>query len=84
MQLLIVWRNKQPFKINIDPDKTILELKKAIASHFNQTYVGFNILNGIDIIDKSNDNSSLSSCGIKRLVRLPDNYDPGSINILNI
>lgn len=81
MELIIVWRNKKPFKINIDSNKSIADLKNAIASHFDSTYTGFNILNGIDVIDKDKDNSSISSCNLKRVVRLPDNYDPGSFRM---
>ena len=75
--LIVVWKNKPPFKLEIDGTKTILELKKQIAQHYNETYTGFNILNGTEIIDNTKDNSTITSCNINRLIRLPDNYEPG-------
>lgn len=77
VMLLICWRNNKPFKLEIDGQKTILDLKKQIASHYNETYTGFNVINGTDIIDSSKNNCSISSCGLNRVVRLPDNYNPG-------
>ena len=77
MMLIVVWKNKPPFKLEIDGTKTILELKKQIAKHYNETYTGFNILNGTEIIDNTKNASSISSCSINRLIRLPDNYEPG-------
>ena len=74
---MICWRNNKPFKLEIDGQKTILDLKKQIACHFNETYTGFNVINGTDIIDSSKNNCSISYCGLNRVVRLPDNYNPG-------
>lgn len=80
MLLVVVWKNTKPFKIDIDDSKTILELKTQIAKHFNGTDTGFNIINGIDIIDSSQNNKSISACRLKRMIRLPDNYKPGDLN----
>lgn len=80
MHFVVVWKNTKPFPLDIDESKTILELKTQIAKHFNETYTGFNILNGIDIIDSSQNSSTISSCGLKRMIRLPDNYNPGDVN----
>jgi hypothetical protein len=77
MLLIVVWKNKTPFKLEIDGSKTVLELKQKIASHFNETYTGFNILNGTEIIDNTKENNTIESCNINRLIRLPDNYEPG-------
>lgn len=84
MKLIIVWKNQKPFQIEIDPSKTILELKKKIAEHYTETYTGFNILNGTDLIGSDKENSSISSCGIARVIRLPDDYNPGLKQKLNI
>lgn len=77
MMLIVVWKNKTPFKLDIEESKTILELKQKIASHYNETYTGFNILNGTEIIDSTKNTCTISSCNINRLIRLPDNYEPG-------
>ena len=77
MKLIVAWKNKKPWQLEIDGNKTILELKQIIANHYNETYTGFNILNGNDIIDSSGNSKTLEQCGLKRLIRLPDNYEPG-------
>lgn len=84
MKLTIVWKNHKPFQIEIEPSNTILELKKKIAAHYSETYTGFNLLNGIDIIDSDKENCSISSCEIARVIRLPDNFLPGLKQKLNI
>lgn len=79
MKLIIVCKNRNPFHLEIDGNKTILDLKKQIASHYNETYIGFNVLNGNDLIDASKNGKTINDLGIKRVVRLPDNYEPGSL-----
>lgn len=80
MKLIIAWKNQRPFQLEIEGSKTILQLKQEIAKHYNETYTGFNILSGNDIIDSSKNNNTLAQCGLKRLIRLPDNYEPGVFN----
>lgn len=80
MKLIIAWKNQRPFQLEIEGSKTILQLKQEIAKHYNETYTGFNILSGNDIIDSSKNNNTLDQCGLKRLIRLPDNYEPGVFN----
>lgn len=80
MQLIVYWKNNKPFKLEITDSKTLLELKKEIAKHFNQSYTQFNVLNGTDIIDTSKNSLTLRSLGIKRLIRLPKDYNPGNFN----
>ena len=84
MKLVIFWKNHKPFQIEIEPSNTILELKKKIAAYYSGTYTGFNVLNGTDIIGSDKENCSISSCGISRLIRLPDNFKPGLKQKLNI
>lgn len=78
MKLVIVWKNQKPWHLEIDGNKTILQLKTEIANHYNETYTGFNVLNGNDIIDSQSNSKTLNECKIKRLIRLPDNYEPGT------
>ena len=35
---VITWKNNTHFKLEIDNQKTILDLKKLIAAHYGQTY----------------------------------------------
>ena len=77
MKLIVAWKNQKPFQLDIDENKTILQLKQEIAKHYRETYTGFNILNGNDIIDSSGNGKTIKECGLKRLIRLPDNYEPG-------
>ena len=77
IKLIFTKRGSKPFIINIDQNKSLLELKKEIASKFNSTYTGFNLLNNLDIIDHTKDFCSIKECGIKRVVRISDNYNPG-------
>ena len=77
MKIIVMHKNNRPFYIEIDGNKTILELKKEIAKYFNETYTGFNILNGNEIIDSSENEKTINECGIRRLIRLPDDYCPG-------
>lgn len=39
----------------------------------------FNVLNGNYLIDASKNEKTINNLGIKRVVRLPDNYEPGSL-----
>lgn len=80
MKLIIAWKNQRPFQLEIEGSKTILQLKQEIAKHYNETYTGFNILCGNDIIDSSKNDNTIEQCGLKRLIRLPDNYEPGVFN----
>ena len=78
MMLIIYWKNNKPFKLEISDSKTLLDLKKEIANHFGENFTGFNIMNGNDIIDSSKNSSTLRELGIKRLIRLPKDYNPGN------
>ena len=77
---IITWKNHQPFKIEIDDQKTILDLKKLIAAHHGQTFTGFNIMNGMVEIKIDQDNSTIQSCGLNRIVRCLDDYNPGKFD----
>lgn len=77
---VITWKNNKPFSIEIDDQKTILDLKKLIASHHKETYTGFNIINGIIEIGSDKNNNTIASCGLKRIVRCTDDYNPGNPN----
>ena len=77
---VITWKNNKPFKLQIDDQKTILDLKKLIAAHHNQTYTGFNIINGIVEIKSDKNNSTIASCGLNRIVRCTDDYNPGKFD----
>ena len=78
MKLIIIWKNNKPWNLEIDENKTILQLKKEIASHYKEDYTGFNILNGNKLFDSQSDSKTLAQCEIKRYIRLPDNYVPGA------
>lgn len=84
MMLIIYWKNNKPFKLEISDSKTLLDLKKEIANHFNENYTGFNIMNGNDIIDSSKNSCTLRELGIKKLIRLPLDYNPGNNTFFNI
>ena len=77
MKLIVAQKNEKPFKIDIDPGKTILDLKKLIAQHLNIRDTDFNILNKNEIIDESKNSQTIQECGIEKLIRLPLNYNPG-------
>ena len=79
MIIIICWKNGKAFKIDIDPKKTILELKKQIANHLNSSHTDFNILNKNEIIDNTRNSETIESCNIGRLIRLPVNYNPGEL-----
>lgn len=78
MLIIVSQKNERPFKIDIDPSKTILDLKKLIAEHLNIRHTDFNILNNNDIIDESKNSETIEKCKIQRLIRLPLNYNPGN------
>lgn len=75
--LFVVWRNEKVWTISVEDNITLLELKKKIAEHYNETYTGFNILTGIDILDSSKNNYTLSGLNIGKVIRICDNYEPG-------
>lgn len=78
---LFIQRPGHPlWTLSIDDSKTILNLKEKIAAHYNSNYTGFNIINGDDVIDNDQNNSTLSQKSIKRIVRLAENYDPANID----
>lgn len=79
ISLFIRWEGDHPiWTLDIEDNKTILELKKRIASHYGFTYTGFNVMNGDNVIDSSKNNLTLKECEIKRMVRLAENYDPAN------
>ena len=78
--LYITWKNNKPFKLVIDDQKTILDLKKMIASHHNETYTGFNIINGIEEIGNDKNSCTIATCNLNRVVRCTDDYNPGYTN----
>ena len=77
MIIVVIWKDTKTFKINIDPKKKVIELKEEIARHFGAKPNDFNILNGTEIIDNSRNFETIESCNIKRIIRLPPNYNPG-------
>jgi hypothetical protein len=77
MNLNVYWKNHPAFKITISKEKTLLDLKTAIANHFNEKYTGFNVLNGTSIYDKTFNSKTLRELKIARVIRLPVNYNPG-------
>jgi len=76
----IIWNGHTPFDITIDDACTILELKRKIANHFNETYDQFNIMNGKETINNSKNNWTIKQCELKRIVRLCKDYNPGKRN----
>jgi hypothetical protein len=76
-KFIITWKDHQPFPVEIDDSKTILDLKQLIAKHHGQSYTDFIILNGVEPIDNSKNGNTIVSCGLNRVVRCCDNYNPG-------
>lgn len=64
----------------IDDQKTILDLKKMIEAHHNETYTGFNIINGIEEIGNVKNSWSIATFFLNRIVRCVDDYNPGYTN----
>ena len=83
MIIIVCWKNGKAFKIDIDKNKTILELKKEISKNLNHSQTEFNILNGNEIIDNKRNSETIESCKIGRLIRLPINYNPGKFYFYN-
>ena len=77
VKFIVVWKNNTTLKLEVDIDITLLELKKKIAEHYNQTYTGFDVLNGNDILDSSKNNATLRELNMNRVIRIPQNYEPG-------
>ena len=69
------------FKINIDPDKSILELKQVIACSLNHANTRFNLINNAHIIDESKNYCSIRDCGINRTIRIVIDYISAPDNI---
>lgn len=79
-KFVITWKDHKPFQLEIDDQKTILDLKKMIAAHHNATFTGFNIINGVEEIGNDKNSCSIATCKLNRLVRCVDNYNPGYTN----
>lgn len=77
IKLIVNWRGRRLFQIEVDENMTFLELKKKIAQHYNGTTTDFIVLNGNDIIDSTANNKTLNELDLKRLIRIGDNYNPG-------
>lgn len=75
--LFVYWKNHQTFQIKISKKKTLLDLKKAIANHFNENYTGFILMNGNFLYDSTKNSKTIEELNIERVVRLPVNYNPG-------
>ena len=77
--LIVVFKNKLPWKISVDDGITLLELKMQIAEHYNNNrYCSFNIVNGIDIFGFEQNDKTLKELNIKRLIRIATDYNPGA------
>ena len=86
MKNLIVSKvGERPCCISVEDSITLLELKKKIAEHYNTRITSFDILNGNEIIDSSKNDKTLKELNIKRLIRIPENYNVGGFidNIKN-
>jgi hypothetical protein len=79
VKFIVTWRNNKPFPIEIDNQKTILDLKKLIAAHHGQTYDQFIIMNGVVPIGNDKNNCTIESCKLNRIVRCTDDYNPGNL-----
>lgn len=77
MKIIVVWKCQKPWKLKIDENITILDLKKLIAEHYNLKFNTFNILNENKIIGSQSDSKTIIEYGIKKMIRLTDNYEPG-------
>ena len=77
MLLNVLFKNNPPLKINVDPNITVLELKKKIADCFHITDTGFHFYYGNEIIDNSKNNMTLKELNIRSIIRLPVYYNPG-------
>ena len=84
MNLNVVWKNRS-FKIRISKEKTLLDLKQAIANEIgeNTSYTSFNVINGDKrIITNASNSKTLKELNIVRLIRLPIDYNPGKQDLL--
>ncbi len=84
MNLMVIWKNR-PFKIPISKEKTLLDLKQAIANYLgeNTSYTSFNVINGENHIIQNDSNSkTLEELNIARFIRLPKNFNPGKQDLL--
>ena len=68
MKLIIAYKNNKPWSIEVDPQITLLELKRKIAEHCKRANTNFNIINGIEILDSSKNNEKLSSLGLGKII----------------
>ena len=83
MNLNVVWKNRS-FKIRISKEKTLLDLKQAIANKIgeNTSYTSFNICCGLHIITNASNSKTLKDLNISRLIRLPIDFNPGKQDLL--
>lgn len=77
MLLIVMFKNNKPWKLTIDPNQTLLNLKKEITSHYELINKEINIKCGTEIYDNTNDSKTLSELNIAKLVQVVKVYDPG-------
>ena len=76
LKIIISNDSEEPFMIEIDESKTLLDLKKLIAKNFNSLYTGFIILNGNEALNSNSNNKKLKDLNIKRILRICNIYLP--------
>ena len=77
MLLLISFKGKKIWKLNIDNNRTLLDLKNQIINHYDLGNKKINIKNGNDILDEASDSKTLADLNIVKYVQVIQVYKPG-------
>ncbi len=77
MLLLITFKGKKIWKLDIDTNRTLLDLKNEIINHYELGNKKINIKNGNDILDETSDSKTLKDLNIVKYVQVVEVYKPG-------
>ena len=77
MLLIISFKGKKIWKLNIDTNRTLLDLKNQIIDHYELGNIKINIKNGNDILDEASDSKTLADLNIAKYVQVIQVYKPG-------
>ena len=77
IEIVVVNQNDERVKLSIEQYKSILELKKGIASKFNIAYTGFNILYEGKLFDDSKNSYIIREYEIEGEIVIIDNINLG-------
>ena len=77
MLLIISFKGKKIWKLDIDTNRTLLDLKNQIINHYDLGNKKINIKNGNDILDEASDSKTLADLNIVKYVQVIQVYKPG-------